>query len=326
VVLHSGAMEVLGELRILEEGRKLAPGAKGWARFVCPTPILILPEDRFVLRSPSPAATIGGGRVVRLRLGALRLRRKGLAAELSEWDAMSMGARILKLAGAAPQGVSWSSVRQTLACATNQIPGEAVQFGDWVATAAGLRTIGAALVADLRQHHHAKPLEVGLSREMLRSRYLVDAPAALLDVVLRLTPAVKVEGECLRLESHRVRLAQDEDAAAKTIEAAFRSAGLAVPSLTEVLAGCGVETQRAQAVLALLLRDGTLRKVTPELVFHRDAVAALKERLATRRGAKMTVNEFKEWTGLSRKYAIPLLEFLDRERVTRRDGEVRIIL
>ena len=96
--------------------------------------------------------------------------------------------------------------------------------------------------------------------------------------------------------------------------------------MQEVLAKSGVEPSRARTILQLLLRDKKLVRVSDELVFHPAALQALRQLLAQRKGQKFSVPEFKDWTGVSRKYAIPLLEFLDRERVTRRDGDTRIVL
>jgi selenocysteine-specific elongation factor len=79
-------------------------------------------------------------------------------------------------------------------------------------------------------------------------------------------------------------------------------------------------------LLLLMIKDGRLVRVSPELIFHRDAIEGLKRRLAEKKGQRFGVPEFKEWTGISRKYAIPLLEFLDRERVTRREGNQRVVL
>ena len=110
------------------------------------------------------------------------------------------------------------------------------------------------------------------------------------------------------------------------IESAFRAAGLAVPSTQEVLGKSGIEPNRARGILQLLLRDKRLVRVSDELVFHSSALQSLRQSLAPRKGQKFAVPEFKDWTGVSRKYAIPLLEFLDRERVTRRDGDTRIVL
>jgi selenocysteine-specific elongation factor len=97
----------------------------------------------------------------------------------------------------------------------------------------------------------------------------------------------------------------------------------------EVLGGLSVETKRAERILQMLLRDKNLVRITPELIFHRDALAHLKQRLSTykkSKGERISVPVFKELTGITRKYAIPLLEYLDRERVTRRAGDERVIL
>ncbi|HUS08285.1 MAG TPA: SelB C-terminal domain-containing protein, partial [Bryobacteraceae bacterium] len=107
---------------------------------------------------------------------------------------------------------------------------------------------------------------------------------------------------------------------------AFRDRGLAVPSLQEVIASCGVDPVRGRSLLQILLRDRRLVKIGDDLVYHHTALETLRQLLAARKGERFAVPVFKEWTGVSRKYAIPLLEYLDRERVTRRDGDTRIVL
>jgi selenocysteine-specific elongation factor len=93
-----------------------------------------------------------------------------------------------------------------------------------------------------------------------------------------------------------------------------------------VLAKSGVEAARARSLLQILLKNRALVKIGDDLVFHHTAMAKLKEEVRRRKGQRFVVPEFKEWTGISRKYAIPLLEFLDRERVTRREGDSRLVL
>ena len=124
-------------------------------------------------------------------------------------------------------------------------------------------------------------------------------------------------------------LLKDEEAESKkTIENAFASAGLKVPAIREVLAGLKIDNARSQKIVTLLLRDRVLIKISDQLVFHHTALEDLR-RLMVRCKAKssiINVSQFKELTGVSRKYAIPLLEYLDRERVTKRVGDVRTIL
>jgi selenocysteine-specific elongation factor len=122
---------------------------------------------------------------------------------------------------------------------------------------------------------------------------------------------------------------KDEEAESKkVIEDAFASAGLKVPSLKDVLAGLKVDKARARKIVTLLLRDKVLVKISDDLIFHRDAMLDLRRRMAAEKAksTKLDVALFKDLTGVSRKYAIPLLEYLDREHVTRRVGDARVIL
>jgi selenocysteine-specific elongation factor len=155
---------------------------------------------------------------------------------------------------------------------------------------------------------------------------LAGAPAYLLDELLACTKDIVVEGDLVRLVSHRVALKQDEDEALAKIEEAFHQGALAVPSIKEVLAKCGVEPARSRTLLQILLRNRKLVRVSDELIFHASALDHLRAVLAARKGSHFSVADFKDWTGVSRKYAIPLLEFLDREHATRREGDSRVVL
>jgi selenocysteine-specific elongation factor len=122
---------------------------------------------------------------------------------------------------------------------------------------------------------------------------------------------------------------KDEEAEAKqVIESAFSAAGLKVPALKEVMLGLKIDRNRAQKIVTLLLRDRLLVKLSDDLVFHRDALEQLKQQVRSMKtqSPQIDVARFKDVTGVSRKYAIPLLEYLDRERVTRRVGDARQIL
>jgi selenocysteine-specific elongation factor len=139
---------------------------------------------------------------------------------------------------------------------------------------------------------------------------------------------LEVSGEQVRLAGRGVAMKDDEAESQRQIEQAFASAGLKVPALKDVLAGLKVDRVRAQKIVTLLLRDRVLVKLSDDLVFHRDALDWLRKTLAAQKATspKIDVAKFKDLAGVSRKYAIPLLEWLDRERVTRRVGDERIIL
>ena len=135
-------------------------------------------------------------------------------------------------------------------------------------------------------------------------------------------------GETVRLAGRVIELDPQEVAARDQMVHAFRAAGLAVPAASDVLAGLKIDRARAQKILQILLKEKALVKVAEDLMFHAEALGKLKEMLARQKAKndRINVGGFKELTGLSRKYAIPLLEYLDRERVTRRQGDERIIL
>jgi selenocysteine-specific elongation factor len=177
----------------------------------------------------------------------------------------------------------------------------------------------------LKDFHRKNPLQPGLAKEELRSRELPGAPTLLLDIVLTQAKDIVSEGDIVRLASHRIALKQDEEAAVEKIEALFKEGALAVPATSEVLSKSGVEPARARSLLQILLKNRKLVRVGDDLIYHATAIESLRGMLTPRKGTRFSVAEFKEWTGVSRKYAIPLLEFLDRERVTRREGDSRIV-
>jgi selenocysteine-specific elongation factor len=172
----------------------------------------------------------------------------------------------------------------------------------------------------------------GISREDLRASLGKRVRSETFRAALEELAAQKkldAQGELVKKAGSEIALLPEEAKAKEQIEAAFASASLAVPSVKEVLAKLTVESKRAEKLLQILLREKNLVRVSPELVFHRQALAQLKEQLSVYKKAKgdrISVPAFKELTGITRKYAIPLLEYLDRERVTRRVGEERVIL
>jgi selenocysteine-specific elongation factor len=182
------------------------------------------------------------------------------------------------------------------------------------------------LLLAVREFHRKNPLLPGIPKQDLRGRELPDSPAFLIDAILAQEKQIVVEGENVRLAIHKLVLKQDEEQARTAIERAFEQAGLAVPALPDVLAKSGVEAARARSLLQILLREKRLIRVSDDLVFHHTAMEKLRTMLAAHKAARFNVGTFKDWTGISRKYAIPLLEYLDRERVTRREGDERVVL
>ena len=329
VHFHAGTAEVEAEVRRLKGTEPLAPGARDYVRLLLREPLVLVPGDRFIVRMFSPVVTIGGGVVLdidapkrgstdRLRIleNAPASEKLALLAAESRYG-MSMPELVMRT------GLLEAEIEK--AAATPQlIVLRSPQF--WVLDAQWASKRLEAVHEQLKQFHRRNPLLSGISKEELRSKLMPGAPAWLMDVLLARSKTLAVEGETVRLSSHQVAFSKDEEQAARKIESAFETAGLAVPSLQEVLAKSGVEANRARTLLQLLLKQRKLIRVSDELVFHSTAMQSLRALLAPKKGQRFAVPEFKDWTGISRKYAIPLLEFLDRERVTRREGDSRVVL
>ena len=139
---------------------------------------------------------------------------------------------------------------------------------------------------------------------------------------------IAMDGDSLRLPGRTVVLQEAESTAKTQIEQAFQQAGWRVPSVDEVLATVAVPKEQSRKLVTLLIREKQLVRVSEQLTFHSESIQRLKERLSDykKESSQIDVGKFKELTGISRKYAIPLLEFLDKQQVTRRVGDHRVIL
>ena len=207
--------------------------------------------------------------------------------------------------------------------------GHVVCIGDLLLQAKVLEGLKLRLTETVADFHKLNPLVPGVSKEALREKLGVrpDIFGFTLDSLVR-ERGLEMSGELVHLPGRGVVMKDEEAESKKTIEAAFASAGLKVPALRDVLAGLRVDKARAQKIVTLLLRDKVLMKISEDLVFHRDALQDLRKRMAAEKtkSPKIDIARFKDLTGVSRKYAIPLLEYLDREHVTRRVGDERVIL
>jgi selenocysteine-specific elongation factor len=337
VHLHAFTSETIAEV-VLHEGSDLKPGETTLAQLRTEDPLLLLPGDRAILRQFSPVITIGGALV----LDAFPLRRQKKEAVVAFLNTLSNGslpevvlARILRqgpeglsLAGAVREtGAKKSALQPVIATLLQQK--KVVQAGELVVAAEAFAKALARTTAALDAFHKANPLVAGISKEELREKLGLRAEVleALLAQLLRDKKA-EITGEQVRLAGRGVELKDDEAKAKGDIEKAFASAGLKVPAMYEVLGKLPIDKTRAQKIVTLLLRDRVLIKLADDLVFHQSALQGLRQIMADvkTKSPKIDVAKFKDLTGVSRKYAIPLLEYLDRERVTRRVGDERIIL
>ena len=332
VHFHSGTAEIEAEVRLLEGTAALKPGESAYVRLLLRDAALLLPGDRFIIRMFSPVITIGGGLVI--DLGERRYRTKdNVKARLDVLGGPDLAARIELLVREAPFGLGTAELvartglrEEEIAAAAHASVVALAQPQPWYVNRAWFQATRDGLVKTVREFHQKNPLLPGMARQDLRGRELQDAPPFLMDALIADAKEIVAEGDVVRSRSHKLVLKEDEEQARAAIERAFDDAGLAVPAVSEVLAKSGVEAARAKSLLQILLREKRLVRIDNDLVFHHSAIGKLRAMLAERKGCRFAVPAFKEWTGISRKYAIPLLEYLDRERITRREGDERLVL
>ena len=335
VHFHCHTMEAVAGVRLLRDTPVL-PGESAFARLLLPRPALLLPGDRFIVRQFSPVITIGGG-IVLDSTPALRLARNddNLRVFAEGDNANSLRMRILRRGPAgistprlvAESGLTEEQIESALAASSRNA--EIVRIGSFRIGANELTALLQSTLDIVAEFHTRNPLEPGISKERLRER--LNSEPAIFDHVLQMLTSqrkIEVAAEMVRLPGRGVMMKDEEAQSKKQIEAAFATAGLKVPALPEVLAGLKVDKNRAQKLVTLLLREKILVKISEDLVFHRTALDELRQQIVAQKAksSKMDVALFKEMTGVSRKYAIPLLEYLDRERVTKRAGDTRVIL
>jgi selenocysteine-specific elongation factor len=356
VRVHLGAAEVLARVQVLEETGEIAVGARGFAQLRLESPVAALPDERFIIRSYSPQRTIAGGRV----LDALATKHRGRArreaharlAALTQADAPARVVLYVEAAGA--EGLRRADLAartgwrdETLDAATKEaiargalVEAEGVYLG--VKIFAGLIEAARALV---EAHHKREPLQRGLARETLRERLFAHVAPEVFRAVLGGAESAGVlvsERDIVRAGTHTLALSDADANLRARLEEIYLAAALAAPTIDEAFArvtasatgaagGKGSTREHARKILQLLLDSGTLVRVTNDLLLHRDALARLVETLREY-GAQheperlIDVAAFKELANVSRKYAIPLLEYLDRARITRRAGDRRLIL
>jgi selenocysteine-specific elongation factor len=342
VHFHTGTAATVAEVHLYGE-KELAPGQTALAQLRLQDDLLVLPRDRFILRQLSPVVTIGGGAILDALARRPSVRDTGRVAFLEILGRRDPVDTLAAMTERAVFGLAFDEIIARTGWLPEEIRDAAKKLIDsgrvkTVSTEPLLLITGKLfdevrqkIAARVERFHKENPLLPGISREDLRSslgrRVRAETFRAALDDLL--AQKLEAQGEIVRRAGSVITLDSTEARAKEQIEAAFAKAGLAVPAVKDVLSTVSVEARRAERILQILLRDKSLVRVTPELIFHRQALAQLRERLAVHKktkGERISVPTFKELTGITRKYAIPLLEYLDRERVTRRAGDERVIL
>ncbi|HEY7546216.1 MAG TPA: selenocysteine-specific translation elongation factor [Blastocatellia bacterium] len=349
VRFHHGTAEVMARVVLLAASRDeaalpLNPGESRIVQLRLEEPITALPGDRFIIRSYSPQITIGGGVIIDALAEKHRIsdiKASSRLERLEKADPTERAALFIEMAG--HHAMTASDLAARTGATDDQIAdiarkliasGRAMEVSTApliLISAESSRELAARVVSLLEEHHRREPLSLGISREEVRERLFGTARAEVFrSVIARIVEEGKVaaERDSLRLAAHRPALSDSDTQAKEALEAAFRASGFQAQTLEETAASLKVSLELARKLYNLLSAEKKIQRVG-DMVFHADSLEELKKRVRARKAVsqRMDVAAFKEITGgLTRKHAIPLLEYLDRERVTRRVGNEREIL
>ena len=341
VRLHLGTSEILARVILLGRA-ELAPGEEAMVQLRLEEPGVALPRDRFVIRGYSPVVTLGGGELVDTRPAKHR-QYSAAALEHAETMAGSDPARAVPLLAreAGLEGVARDELARRLNVETGAMQnhlaalvkrGELLEVPGspplWVQREAAEQFEGRALGL-LKDFHAAEPLKPGLPKEELKSRFPAATPrvfAALLDLLAK-RARVAIEQDLVRLATHRVQLRVDQEKVKCQVEEVFRRAGLQTPALDAVAQELRLDPRSLREALGLLIAEKKLVKITEEILMHERSLEPLREKVVAflKGGAKLGMPEFKEISGVSRKYSVPLLEYFDRSGLTIRVGDQRVL-
>ncbi len=349
VRVHIGTKEALSRIQILNAAGEIAPGKKDFAQVRLEAPVLAVPGERFIIRSYSPQTTIAGGRVI--NAFAEKHRRKdmdGVRHYLSDLVSASedLGETVRSLVDAAgAAGLSFADLQTSTAIRkeileaaikTNLSSDAVVDANERYIAQGEFERLAGSVETAIEEFHAKEPLAKGMPREALREKLFAFLPSEIFQSVidsLRSTKRISLDKETIRLNSYQQKLSPAEVAFTEKILARYQTAALEVPkrdeALEEAIAGTTLQIPQARKLFQILLDSGEIVKVTDEFYFAKKAIDGLANVL--RKFADGTsdrlidVPKFKDIAGISRKYAIPLLEYFDREHITSRAGEKRYV-
>ena len=342
VRLHTGTTEIMTRI-VLLNADELSPGEKSFAQLILADEDVVVAGDHFVLRSYSPVTTIGGGRILDPLPGKHKRKNKKILDDLQILQSGALPEKIsvlLERAGfnginvrslAFRLGIHVKKIREALEKLFSDRQAILLSGDDTTALSSHLYAqLEDLLLKSLADYHQNNPLKEGISKEELKAALAGTVSAKLFNMVLASLGKrnlIASDKDNVRLASHLVQLAGEEDTLRRSIASTYTQAGLTPPSLADVLNGFKDQKAKAQNIVKLMIKDGELIKINEDLCFTGEALTRLREEYKAQlvRDGQATPATFKDLTGLSRKYIIPLMEYFDTSKLTVRVGDHRIL-
>src|SRR5689334_10661067 len=326
---HHLSAELLGTIRFVDETPELKPGQSAYAQVRLESPVVAVAGDRFVVRRYSPAITVGGGAIIDAHLPKLsRATRAELLDVLATGTLAERVDRMTKLEGL--RGLTLQEVQARTGIRVETLTKELKpQRQRWIHDDV-LADFRHRAMEFLRDYFEQNKMAINVPKsEFVQKLMPHGIDLQLVNFLLQDLAREKIiamEGDALDVPGRSKKLGGAEGELARAIEQRFAQAELQPPPVSELI---NERTQKAkviEGVVSFLVKQGTLVRLADGVYVHRDALARARERMATRKGETIDVGAFKDFFGLSRKIAIPLLEWFDREGVTKRVGDSRKVL
>jgi selenocysteine-specific elongation factor len=334
---HHLASELLGSTRFVDDTEgELRPGEGAYVQIRLESPVVAVAGDRFVIRRYSPALTIGGGVILDAHLPKLsRGTRAEILSTLSDGSLAQRVELMAKLAGLRTLTIEEVQARTAIRVDALRKEIGAVQHlarvseGRWL-HADVLRDFRRRSIEFLDRFFKSNKMAVSVPKgEFVQKLLPPGADAALVGFLLSdlsQEKIISVQGDSLDIPGRSKTLGGAEGELARAIEQRFHLAGLQPPPVSDLINTIPQKPKTIEGVVSFLVKQGTLVRLADGVYVHREALESARTRLAVRKGETIDVGAFKELFGLSRKIAIPLLEWFDREGVTRRTGDARLVL
>ncbi len=350
VRVHIGTIEALARVQILNETGEIKQGEKDLAQIRLETPVVSIPNERFILRSYSPQITIAGGKI--LDAAAVKHRRKDIQNARtyltnlieSENDKAKQVKIFLENAGEAgltfkdlQARTGWQNEILKKALTENIAKTAIVEAENVFAARTPFDNLKSKTLAEIENHHQREPLSKGINRETLREKIFSHLPSEIFKTVifqLEKDGKISSDKDIVAAKSYNQELSGEEKIVKDKLEKIYKTAKLEVPTLenalNEAIGGTKIKKEHARKIFQLLLNLGEIIKITDDFYFAKEEIIGLIESIGefarTTPDNLIDMAKFKDIAGISRKYAIPLLEYFDREKITRRAGDKRLIL
>jgi selenocysteine-specific elongation factor len=329
---HHLSSELLGTVRFVDETTELRPGDSAFAQVRLESPVVAVAGDRFVVRRYSPAFTIGGGVILDAHLSKLsRGTRTEILETLAHGTLPERVELTAKLQGL--RGVSLDELQARTGIRVEWLTKElrgvpnVAKTGNTFLHNDALTDFRRKAMTFMDRYFKDNKMAVSVPRsEFVQKLIPAGAPVNFLLNDLARENIATVQGDALDIPGRSKTLGGAEGELARAIEARYAEAGLQTPATSEIIKAIPQKPKVIEGMIAYLVKQGTLVRLADGVYLHRDVVASAREKLASKKGQTIDVSQFKDLFGITRKVAIPLLEFFDREGATKRIGDTRQVL